>query len=490
MNFKAFDEAAVPIRKQWQTSDGSPWFLRSTAYEQPSGDYFANCFLSLSAHLAEDAKNFPDSDTITFDDSNCNYHSKNYYCQQTAVSMTPKEGSPEGCVCKQVELTGEFSAGVLVKCDKCLDVYKSTDKNSCPAGTKLFSPRTREDWKTFLNSAGPLRSPYWIIDVTRPQNGCGGCTEAAMKSDVPAQATWGTSDSSEWWLRDTAYSQPNGDYEANCYLDLMSNPENENSITFDDVSCNAHSRSYYCQSIKTTTTTTTTVAPIPPPAVDDASLQYESEGRTVYLFKTSKCVDVRTQTTFCPDKSLLWFTPKSQADADKLVADSYAVDTWHTWIQLYQVPYEFDVGGVNMGSASQDWSAIRQWSSRRCTTDTNNYESCCWDKSHEYDWFVCEAVPVPETTPAPAAWAQLGGDNTRCNEGSGCEEGNVADLSECQAKADEAGHTGIEYDDSRTCCATFATCTEKTGTSNPWKAYTTGASAWAQVGGDNTRCNE
>jgi len=41
-------------------------------------------------------------------------------------------------------------------------------------------------------------------------------------------------------------------------MDLWNNPANENSVTFDDGSCNYHSSSYYCQSLKTTTTTTTT----------------------------------------------------------------------------------------------------------------------------------------------------------------------------------------------------------------------------------------
>jgi len=79
-----------------------------------------------------------------------------------------------------------------------------------------------------------------------------------MKSTVPEQATWVTSDASAWWLRDASYTQPSGDYEANCYMDLWHNPANENSITFDDGNCEYHSRSYYCQPIKTTTTTTTT----------------------------------------------------------------------------------------------------------------------------------------------------------------------------------------------------------------------------------------
>ena len=57
---------------------------------------------------------------------------------------------------------------------------RSSQKNSCPNGMKIFSPASRGDWKTFLTSAGPLRAPHWIIDVTRPQNGCGGCKKSEL----------------------------------------------------------------------------------------------------------------------------------------------------------------------------------------------------------------------------------------------------------------------------------------------------------------------
>jgi len=221
-----------------------------------------------------------------------------------------------------------------------------------------------------------------------------------MQYGVPAQATWGTSDGSAWWLRDTTYSQPSGDYAANCYLNLFGTPENENSIVFDDDSCNVHSRSYYCQSLRTTTTTTVTIAAIPPPQVDDATSEWESEGRQVYLFKTSKCVDMRTQADFCEDKNLLWFSPKSAADGSLLVANSLAVDNYHTWSMLKNVPAEFTVKAgsslntdVVMGSNDKEWSAIRGWSSTSCVPESYSYASCCWDTGHEYDWLACEEGP-------------------------------------------------------------------------------------------------
>merc|ERR1719456_1534485 len=178
--------------------------------------------------LAEGSTAAVKADSVTFDDQNCVYHSKAYYCQSISLTLEPKDGSPDGCKCKKVEVTGTYLPNnVLIKCENCLDVYNSNMENSCPYGTKIFSPETREDWKTFLASSTAVRNPHWIIDVTRPQDGCGGCTAYPMNSGTPAQATWHTSDMSPWWLRSTTYTQPNGDgselhgdYHANCYMNL------------------------------------------------------------------------------------------------------------------------------------------------------------------------------------------------------------------------------------------------------------------------------
>ena len=120
----------------------------------------------------------------------------------------------------------------MVKCVDCTDVRRTSDKISCPEGTKLFAPASQADWKSFIASASPLRAPNWIIDVTRPQNGCGGCTGNAMNSGNANQKSWVTQDQAPWWLRSTTYSEPNGDYHANCYLDLWHTPKNENSVTW------------------------------------------------------------------------------------------------------------------------------------------------------------------------------------------------------------------------------------------------------------------
>ncbi len=167
-----------------------------------------------------------------------------------AIPTRPRRGSPRGTKCTRVPLLGYYSSGALIKCTNGIDVRRSKDRNSCPRGTKIFSPATRSDWKTFLASAGPVRAPHWIIDVTRPARGCGGCTSNPMNSQNRNQKTWRTSDGSPWWLRSSRFSEPNGDYSANCFLDLWhGKPRNENVVSFNDGNCNYHSKSYYCQPV-------------------------------------------------------------------------------------------------------------------------------------------------------------------------------------------------------------------------------------------------
>jgi len=228
-------------QKSWKTSDGSPWWLRSTQFSEPNGDYSANCYLDLWHGKPRN------ENSVSFNDGRCSYHSKSYYCQPVNLGLKPKAGSPRSCACSKVDLTGKYTAGVLVKCEQCITVYRSSQKNSCPNGMKIFSPASREDWKTFLDSAKALRAPNFIVDITRPQNGCGGCKKYTMKSSTPQQATWRTSDGSPWWLRSTVWNEPNGDYLGNCFLDIYKNPSSPDTLHFNDHNCNYRSRSYYCQ---------------------------------------------------------------------------------------------------------------------------------------------------------------------------------------------------------------------------------------------------
>merc|ERR1711920_971115 len=59
----------------WKTTDGSAWWLRDAKYNEPNGDYHANCYL----HVYDVNPN-----NVRFNDGNCNYYSTSYLCQKAA----------------------------------------------------------------------------------------------------------------------------------------------------------------------------------------------------------------------------------------------------------------------------------------------------------------------------------------------------------------------------------------------------------------------
>ena len=129
-------------------------------------------------------------------------------------------------------------------------VTKSTQANSCPSGWKIWSPRNKKDWTLVYNALGKSienypSKPSLIVDVTRGANGCGDGRKYAMNSKVSQQSCWKTTDGSDWWLRDSKYNQPTGDYHANCYLNV--HDVNPNDVKFNDNNCNHSAEDYLCQ---------------------------------------------------------------------------------------------------------------------------------------------------------------------------------------------------------------------------------------------------
>jgi Tyrosine-protein kinase ephrin type A/B receptor-like len=58
---------------------------------------------------------------------------------------------------------------------------------------------------------------------------------------------WQASDGGQWWLRDTPYSEPNGDYTAYCLLGMYAFGQSEtlSALTFNDGSCGYSSGPFY-----------------------------------------------------------------------------------------------------------------------------------------------------------------------------------------------------------------------------------------------------
>ena len=160
------------------------------------------------------------------------YCPRSHACTTPIAPATPTAcaaGSPGSCTVESVKLMGPYSAGRLVIVQNGNLVKRSTERDSCPLGWKIFSPRSREDWKTVYESTDlKLPNKKWpgpklLVDITRPRDGCGsGCTKYAMNSEVLQQASWVTQDRSPWWLRDDPYKNPSGNYVRDCYMNVQS----------------------------------------------------------------------------------------------------------------------------------------------------------------------------------------------------------------------------------------------------------------------------
>jgi hypothetical protein len=132
---------------------------------------------------------------------------------------------------------------------------------------------------------------------------------------------------------------------------------------------------------------------------------FNSENRNVYIFKTPlPCATLANYTTYCQNRGLAWWRPRSAMDAQTLITTAYNIDMTHTWIQVYGVVTTLGTvggfavvtdGGNCVEASNSGWSAFRKWACSFCDPESNlqqmdNGQSCCWDKGHPYDWFVCE----------------------------------------------------------------------------------------------------
>merc|ERR1711981_521099 len=125
---------------------------------------------------------------VQFNDGSCSYYSSDYLCQKAAQTYDCASGSPGGCtVSTVVPAYAGYSTGAVLRVYGGHQVYRSTDQHSCPSGFKIWAPRDKNDF-TIVNDAmnnnhaAFPNTPHLIVDVTRPEDGCGGCTGSAMNS--------------------------------------------------------------------------------------------------------------------------------------------------------------------------------------------------------------------------------------------------------------------------------------------------------------------
>ncbi|MBI5607478.1 MAG: proprotein convertase P-domain-containing protein [Deltaproteobacteria bacterium] len=144
------------------------------------------------------------------------------------------------------DMTTDGGGYTYLPVDSGKTTFKSTDDNTCKDyGWDIVYPRTKSQWISMLGKYG---TSYFatIPGVTKPGDGGNytGCVMRDPKAYGSGCGDWKVPDGGKWWLRDSTYSEPNGDYGANCWLSMYN--FDPNNIQFNDGTCGYSTSKYLC----------------------------------------------------------------------------------------------------------------------------------------------------------------------------------------------------------------------------------------------------
>ena len=172
--------------------------------------------------------------------------------KQKATGETSKDGNfwitaPKGQVIQVgCDMTTEGGGYTYFPVDAGKTTFKYTEDNTCKDyGLDIVFPRSKEQWTWMLTKYG--NSYFSTIPGVYKTNDGGNYTGCAMRhpgSYGSGCADWRVGDGGRWWMRDSTYSEPNGDYQNNCWLSMYNwDPSN---IQFNDGTCSYSTAKYLC----------------------------------------------------------------------------------------------------------------------------------------------------------------------------------------------------------------------------------------------------
>eukprot|EP00049_Salpingoeca_infusionum_P014605 m.276172 g.276172 ORF g.276172 m.276172 type:complete len:691 (+) comp15708_c0_seq1:84-2156(+) len=125
----------------------------------------------------------------------------------------------------------------------CNRVYRFQHWDHCRIyGYTMAAYRNKEHFRSLCNVYGYNGNWLYLSGGVFKAGGGGSYTGYAMRhGGVPS---WTVADNGVWWLRDGTFSEPNGDYDDQCYLSQYDwNPDN---VRFNDGSCSYSADRYVC----------------------------------------------------------------------------------------------------------------------------------------------------------------------------------------------------------------------------------------------------
>lgn len=246
----------------WMVPDGGQWFIRDASYSEPNGDYVGYTYLGTwNSRLFSDG-------TVEFNDGNYNYFSGTTILCSTnfkgsLFDVSTNDGStsalaalsgwhlskfnktyklnlPSGIYwIKSSKMTNALQMYVdMTREEGGYDFYRYTTATSCnlltqstgadTLGLSLFHPRSKEHWAAIYNyvvniCGSTIANDVKTVGTVHKRTSGGNYSTTIMRSSIHnfnGTNDWRVPDYGNWYIRDTVFNQPSGNYTAYAYLEL------------------------------------------------------------------------------------------------------------------------------------------------------------------------------------------------------------------------------------------------------------------------------
>jgi hypothetical protein len=133
-----------------------------------------------------------------------------------------KPGGTNPCITMYVDMTANGGGYDFYKVTGGSSGNYRTNSYSCPAGTDISAPRSHEWWLIVENVYGRIYGSYNAVPGVYRPDGSGTYVGCIMRSSHYGSscANWRVADGGRWWLRNSTFTEPNGDYPLNGWLGM------------------------------------------------------------------------------------------------------------------------------------------------------------------------------------------------------------------------------------------------------------------------------
>jgi hypothetical protein len=247
----------------WMVPDGGQWFIRDASYSEPNGNYYgyANLYTWVNRLLSDGTVEFDDGndvgntgttilcstnfkgslfDVSTNDGSSSTKaalsgwhlakYSKTYKLNLPSGTYWIKSPKMPNALQMYVNMTAEEGGYDFYRFTTATSRnYVTQDTGASALGLDLFYPRSKDHWAAIYDFVVNISGSTIANDIKTVgavhRNGAGGnYTGTVMRSSVyyiTGTTDWRVPDDGKWFIRDTTYVEPNGDYTANAFLGLI-----------------------------------------------------------------------------------------------------------------------------------------------------------------------------------------------------------------------------------------------------------------------------